>query len=105
MKQLQKAVRENNSELTVALLRKGAPADAETEGGLTAIIRAVLNSDVSMLRMVVEVHCATAPPRHRILTLMPPCMCGQNNRASLMLTPPPPPHCSASCRTLALPLF
>ena len=51
---MHQALRENNSELTVALLRKGADPRVETEGGQTAVIRAALASDRSFLRMVVE---------------------------------------------------
>lgn len=47
-------MRDNNSELTVALVRKGANPNAESEGGLNGVIRATLNGDRSFLRMLVE---------------------------------------------------
>lgn len=54
-KQLQMAIKDNNAELMVALIRKGAPPNAESVGGLTAVIRASLNGDRSFLRMLHEV--------------------------------------------------
>jgi ankyrin repeat protein len=38
-----KALNGNKSELVVALIRRGANADVETEAGITAVIRATLN--------------------------------------------------------------
>ena len=51
---LRKAVAANNTELMVTLVKRGAPPETETKGGLTACIRAVLNSDKSCLRQLVE---------------------------------------------------
>jgi hypothetical protein len=53
-KQLELAIRDNNQELTVALVRKGADFSVETEGGLTCVIRATLNGDRGFLRMLIE---------------------------------------------------
>jgi len=53
-KQLQGAIKRNDAELCVALVRKGAPPDAESAGGLTAVLRATLNGDRSFLRMLHE---------------------------------------------------
>ena len=38
----------------VTLVKRGAPHETETEGGVTACIRAVLNSDKACLRQLVE---------------------------------------------------
>ena len=53
-KQLENAIAENKRELTVTLIKRGAPADVETPGGLTAVIRSTVSTDKACLKKLVE---------------------------------------------------